>query len=88
VRNLLIGLAIALLVVAALAWTTLSQTGVECEVCIVFDGRERCASAAAATRAEAEQTAAMTACGVLASGVTDAFRCQATLPRSVSCTGE
>jgi len=85
VKNLSIALAIAVLVVGALYWTTLSHVGVECEVCMRFQGRERCATAAAATRTEAEQAASMTACGVLASGVTEAFKCQATVPHSIRC---
>ena len=84
-KTLVIALALALLVVGALYWTTLSHVGIECEVCMRFQGRERCASAAAATRTEAEQAASMTACGVLASGVTEAFKCQATVPRSIRC---
>ena len=84
-KNLSIALAIAVLVVGALVFATLSHVGVECEVCMRFAGRDRCATAAAATRPEAEQAASMTACGVLASGVTQAFQCQATVPRSIRC---
>lgn len=71
---------------AALYWTTLSHAGVECEVCIRYQGHERCASAAAPSEAEAEQAAVMTACGVLAGGVTGAIQCQATPPFSRTCT--
>jgi hypothetical protein len=86
VKNLAMALVLAGLVVGALYWTTVSHVGVECELCMRFEGRERCATAAAATRIEAEQAASMTACGVLANGVTAAFKCQATVPRSVRCT--
>ena len=84
-KNALIVLAVAAAGAALLYWTTLSHAGVECEVCMRYDGHERCASAAAPTRAEAEQAAVMTACGVLAGGVTGAIRCQATIPQSVTC---
>lgn len=84
-KTLSIALVIAVLVVGALYWTTLSHVGVECEVCMRFQGRERCATAAAATRMEAEQAASMTACGILARGVTEAFKCQATVPYSIRC---
>lgn len=87
-KKLLFGLAIAVAGASALVWTTLSHAGIECEVCMRFEGRDRCATAAAASRSDAEQAAIMTACGVLASGVTAAFKCQATIPRSVACTGE
>lgn len=84
-KNLLIGLILVILGVGALYWTTLSHAGVECEVCLHFDGRERCATAAAPSRNEAEQAAITTACGVLANGVTAAFGCQATAPQSIRC---
>lgn len=81
-----------LLVLAALAaggallyWTTLAHAGVECEVCIRYEGHERCASAAAPTEREALQAATTTACGVLAGGVTGAIGCQATVPYSQAC---
>jgi hypothetical protein len=86
VKSLLIALALLAAGGAALYWTTLSHAGVTCEVCIHYEGRERCASAAAPTEAEAEQAATMTACGVLAGGVTGAIGCQATVPFSRSCS--
>jgi hypothetical protein len=85
VKGLLIALALLVAGGAALYWTTLSHAGVTCEVCIRFEGRERCASAAAPAEEEAEQAATMTACGVLADGVTGAFGCQATVPFSRTC---
>jgi hypothetical protein len=86
VKGLLITLAAFAAGGAALYWTTLAAAGVECEVCIRYEGRERCASAAAPTEQEAEAAATMTACGVLAGGVTGAISCQATLPFSRTCT--
>jgi len=86
VKNLLIALVVLAAGAAALYWTTLSHAGVECEVCIRYEGHERCASAAAPTEEEAVQAAAMTACGVLAGGVTGAIGCQATEPYSRICT--
>lgn len=84
-KGLLITVAVLLAGGAALYWTTLSHAGVECEVCIRYDGRERCATAAAPTEDEAEQAATMTACGVLAAGVTGAISCQATIPYARTC---
>jgi hypothetical protein len=87
VKGLLITLAVLALGGAALYWATLSHAGFECEVCIRYEGRERCASATGPSESEAEQAARMTACGVLASGVTDAISCQATAPFRRTCTG-
>lgn len=80
-----IALLAALAGAAVLYWTTLSHAGVECEVCIRYEGRERCATAAAPSEDEAHQAAVMTACGVLAGGVTDAISCQATEPYARRC---
>lgn len=84
-RSLLVTLAVLVAGGALLYWATLSHAGVTCEVCIRHGGRERCASAAAPTEAEAEQAARMTACGVLAGGVTGAISCQATTPFRRTC---
>lgn len=85
-KNAGLGIAVAAVVVAVLYWVTLSQAGVECEVCLRFHGREHCAVAAGASEAQAEQSATMAACGVLAGGVTDGIRCQAAPALSRRCT--
>lgn len=84
-RTALIALLVVAAGAAALYWTTLAHAGVECEVCIRYEGRERCASAAAPSEDEALQAAVMTACGVLAGGVTGAIACQATEPYARTC---
>lgn len=65
---------------------TVSRAAVTCEVCMRYAGREHCASAAGATRAEAERQATATACAPLTAGVTDTIECQALVPASVTCT--
>jgi hypothetical protein len=86
VRKLALGIAIAAAVAALLYQATLAHVGVECAVCMRFEGREKCATATGADEQEAEQAATMTACGVVSAGVTDGIRCQATLPLSRRCT--
>jgi hypothetical protein len=86
VKGALIGIVLAVAGAAVLYWTTLSHASVTCEVCIRYGGHERCASASAPSEAEAVQAATMTACGVLAGGVTGAISCQATPPYARSCT--
>ena len=84
-RNVLLGLGLAAIFVAALLRATLGETRVECEVCIEFAGRSACRSVAAADRAHAMQQAVSTACAVLAGGVTAVPECQRSVPRSLSC---
>ncbi len=56
-----------------------------CQVCVEFNGRQKCRSAAGPTREEAQRTATDNACSFLASGMTESIRCTQTLPVSVKC---
>jgi hypothetical protein len=86
VARVWVGVALALGFVAALVFTTVRETRVECEVCIAFGGRTECGSASAGSAEEARQQAMNTACAVLTSGVTRGLECQRTPPRSVRCS--
>ena len=81
-----VGAALALGFVVALVWATGREAAVECEVCMVFGGREACRTGSAADRESAERGAVSTACAVLASGVTRGMECTRTRPRSVQCS--
>ena len=85
-RKLVLGIAIAAGVFGVLWWATLAHVGVECEVCIRFQGREQCATAAGADEAAALHAATMTACGPISDGVTGGIQCDATPPLSQRCT--
>ena len=77
----LIGLAAAL-------WGLSREVGrVECRVCMGFEGRRSCATAAAETRDEAFQSARRTACATIASGVRDTMACGAAEPAEQVCRG-
>lgn len=71
---------------AALWSATRSQSAVECEACLEFEGRRACRTVRASTREEAEQGAVMNACALLAGGVTSSLACQGTPPRSLRCS--
>jgi hypothetical protein len=62
---------------------TIAQT--ECEVCITFQGQTVCRTAASGTRKASLESAVTSACGTLASGMTDSIRCQNATPDSVTC---
>ena len=80
-----IGVALALLFLAALVVATLRETATSCEVCVEFGGRSACRRAAAAEPAEAIQMAQSTACAELSGGVTQGMACQRTPPRMAQC---
>lgn len=65
--------------------TTVSQSGVECEVCMAFNGTDVCRSVRAASRQDAASSAVQNACAILTRGVTDVIQCQASAPRSLRC---
>ena len=70
----------------ALVWTTLSQTGVECEVCLAYRGQTVCRTVAAADAEAATQQAVSTACAILSHGVTQGLECHRTPPSSLRCS--
>jgi len=83
--------AIMWLLVAAfvgfMAWTTLRSQKVTCEVCVSFNGGNRCAAASAESEQEAKQSAQQTACGPLAAGMDQTIGCGRVVPDSSSCHG-
>jgi len=82
----LLGLLVALVVVAVLVIATRRQAAVECTVCMEFGGRAACRTALGTDREPAELGAIRGACAVLASGVTLGLQCDRTPPRSVECS--
>ena len=83
-----VGLLLAGVFFAALIYTTLGQTAVTCEVCLVFRGNEACRESSAVDRAQALAMAQNTACAVLSSGVTQGLQCQRTVPTRTHCQGD
>jgi hypothetical protein len=81
----LVGVALAALFLGALFFATARETGVRCEVCVVFEGERACRTASGADRDKAVREGLSTACAVLARGVTQAFACQRISPASTRC---
>jgi len=72
-------------VLAYFAYLTMSPNVVSCDVCIEFHGRTECRKASGKDEAEAERSAAGTACSLLAGGVADSIACQNTPPAKKMC---
>jgi hypothetical protein len=66
-----------------LFYSTLRGGRYRCEVCMSFQVRSDCRTAAADTREHAVRTAVENACAQLASGVVDSSNCTQTAPVSV-----
>jgi hypothetical protein len=71
---------------AALVWSTLQQSGVECEACVDYRGGSACSRVAASNADEAARQAQASACATLAHGVTEGLECDRTPPRSLHCS--
>lgn len=70
-------------VIGYMVYSSLRHGRVRCEVCITFQERTACRTAAAASRNEALTAAVQNACGLISSGVTDSIACQNTKPNSI-----
>jgi hypothetical protein len=82
----IIGGLLAVFFIAALLYTTLVETAVECEVCVDFGGGSSCQTASAPDRPQAIQQATATACATLSSGVTAGMQCNRTPPSITRCS--
>ena len=82
-KTVLLAIAFVALVLIVLVYTTMGNARYRCEVCISFQNRTACRTAAAATEAQALRTASENACAQIASGVTDSIACENTTPQSV-----
>jgi len=71
--------------VGYMAYLTMSNGQVSCEVCIEFRGTTECRKATGKDQAEAQMSATGTACSLLAGGVADSIACQNTQPSRMSC---
>jgi hypothetical protein len=81
-----VGILLAVAFFGALAWATLRETAVSCEVCVSFAGRSTCRISSGRAEEEARQMAQSTACAELSSGVTQGMACQRATPTSVACS--
>ena len=81
-----VGVGLGAVFLAALVWTTLAQSSVECEVCVDYGGGSVCRTVAAGDSEEAARQAQTTACAILSRGVTQGLECDRTPPRSLRCS--
>lgn len=87
-RGPIIATVIIVALVGYLLWSTLGSQHVQCRACVAFAGQRNCASASAASRAEAARSAQNTACGPIARSMDESIACGNQQPLSVECTGK
>jgi len=86
-RSTWVTVAIVIAIIAVFFYMSVAGATQECTVCMEFQGRSNCATAAGHTAAEATETAHSTACGPLASGMNETIACGNHAPLSVQCKG-
>jgi hypothetical protein len=79
----IIGILLAVGILAAIIFTTFGNQGYRCEVCMTYKGRSACRAAAASTKENAERTATQNACAQISDGSFDSARCENTPPDSI-----
>jgi hypothetical protein len=85
-KSVLLGILFIVVVLVAIVYTSMSAgtNRYRVEVCMEFQGRTACRTAAAATEQGALRTAQDNACALISSGVTDTMQCGTyTRPTSV-----
>jgi hypothetical protein len=80
--KLAVGL-VFIFLVGIILYSTMNLNRYECEVCMEFQGRTSCRTAAGSTREEAVRTATDNACADIASGMTENIACGHTPPKSI-----
>jgi hypothetical protein len=83
-KPVLIGILFVVAVLAVLVYSTLNLAQQRVEVCMQFNGREACRTAAGSNKDFALRAATSNACAQIASGVTDSTACERSEPVKVT----
>jgi hypothetical protein len=83
VRNALFGVIAAVIFIGLLIYLTMGQKQVRAEVCVEFQGRTNCRTAAGPTQEQAIRTATDNACATITSGMTESMSCGRMPPAKV-----
>ena len=75
--------ALVLLFVGIVIYSSMGSGQFRCEVCMAYQGRSACATASGSSQEEARRTATETACAKISSGMTESIACAQTPPKSV-----
>lgn len=79
-KPVLIGIVFAVVVLGVLIYSSLHLAAYGVEVCMDYQGRTACSTAKGASKETALESAVQTACGQIASGVTETIGCGRTEP--------
>lgn len=77
-------IAFVVAVIAAVAYSTLGNAQIHCEVCVTFNGRTQCGNSASTSRDQAERAATDLACNGLTGSMTELMQCQNSPTRKIT----
>lgn len=80
-----VGVLFGIAMLGAIAYLSMGLNQYTCEVCVTFNERLQCRTAAGANQQTAVQTAHDNACAFLVTSKTDGFLCSQTQPTRVAC---
>ena len=87
-KPVLIGVVVFVAILGFIVYSTLSASRKRVKVCMSFNGRTECRTAAGTTKDFALRSAVTNACALIASGVTDTVNCEQSQPVSVTWLGK
>ena len=79
----ILGVIFVLIVLVVIVYTTIGLSVAKVEVCMEFNGRTNCGTAAGQTKEYALRTATANACALISGGVGDTIACEQKKPVSV-----
>lgn len=80
----LVGTILFLAIIGFIVYSTLTGSRKRVTVCMSFNGRTECRTAAGTTKDFALRSAVTNACALISSGVTDTVKCEQSQPVSVT----
>jgi peroxiredoxin family protein len=84
-RSTIVTVGVLAALAAFLLYATLASQKYECTVAVTFNGRSNVATASAESRKDAARQAQTTACGIIASGMSESIACDNTPPDTTEC---
>ena len=81
----IIGIVFAAVILAVIFYQTMHLEQYECQVCMEFEGREKCLTVQAENEQQAMQTAKDNACSFITNGRAENIRCTQSPPASIQC---
>ena len=80
----LLGILFVVAVLGVLVYSSMGLRQYRVEVCMEFNGRQDCRSAAGKTKELAQRTATDNACALISNGMTESIACSNTPPAKVT----